>query len=135
MGNRSTVSAEEQICGVLDKWAEATRTGAQDRVLANHSRDVVVYDVLPPMRYEGAEAYRDSWDEWQPETEGEVTFELHDVEVVAGSEAAFAYGLLHCGGSTPDGGRFEDWVRATFCLQKSGERWLVSHQHISMPRS
>ncbi len=135
MGDRSTVSAEQQIRDVLARWADATSTGAQDRVLANHAHDVVIYDVLPPMRYRGAEAYRRSWEEWQPRTEGEMTFELHDVEVVAGPEVAFAYGLLHCAGSTPGGGSFEDWVRATFCLQKRGERWLVSHQHMSMPRT
>lgn len=86
------------------------------------------------MKYESAEEYRKSWDEWQPETTGESLFNLHDLKVVAGSDVAFAYGLIHCGGTLPDGINFEDWVRATFCLEKNGGKWVVTHQHISMPR-
>lgn len=130
-----STAAEEKIRGVLDQWAAATRTGAQDRILANHDPDVVIYDVLPPMKYVGAAAYRESWDEWQPETEDEITFALHDLEISAGQDVAFAHGLLHCGGTTVDGTEFEDRVRATFCLRRHGERWLVAHQHISAPRS
>lgn len=130
-----TATAEGEIRGVLDQWARATRTGARDRVLSNHEPDVLIYDVLPPMKYEGVDAYRESWDEWQPETEGEVTFDLHDLEISAGQEVAFAHALLHCGGTTVEGREFEDWVRATFCLRKHEGRWLVAHQHISAPRS
>jgi ketosteroid isomerase-like protein len=48
------------------KWASATRKGQRDDVLANHLPDVLIYDVLAPMKYEGAPAYRQSWDEWLP---------------------------------------------------------------------
>lgn len=27
----------------------------------------------------------------------------------------------------------ENWVRATFCFRKMEGKWLVTHQHISMP--
>ncbi|RDE50668.1 MAG: ketosteroid isomerase [Candidatus Accumulibacter meliphilus] len=123
-----------EIQQLLERWALNTRTGKQDNILENHSESVVVYDVLPPMKYESAEEYRKSWDEWQPETTGESLFNLHDLKVVAGSDVAFAYGLIHCGGTLPDGINFEDWVRATFCLEKNGGKWVVTHQHISMPR-
>ena len=92
-------------------------------------------DYCVPMKYEGAKAYRDSWDEWHPETTGESLFDLHELKVVTSENVAFAYGFIHCGGTLPDGKKFEDWVRATFCLEKRKGRWLVTHQHISMPRA
>ncbi|MBY0473820.1 MAG: nuclear transport factor 2 family protein [Nitrosomonas sp.] len=119
---------------LLEQWARSTRMGEQDRILNNHSESVIIYDVLPPMKYEGVEEYRKSWDEWQPETTGENIFDLHEVKITAGHDVAFAYGFIHCGGTLPDGKTFEDWVRATFCLEKLNGKWLITHQHISMPR-
>ncbi len=125
---------EAQVRALLHRWAEATRTGRQDEVLARHAPDVLVYDVLPPLQYDGADAYRRSWDEWQPETAGPGRFAWHDLRVTAGADVAFAHGLIHCGYTTPDGRAVEDRVRATFCLRKAPDGWVVAHQHISMPR-
>ena len=118
---------------LLEDWTRATREGRQDDVLKNHSEVVLIYDVLPPLKYESAAAYRQSWDEWQPDAQGEMRFELEDLSVTAGAEVAFAHGLLQCGGSLPDGKTFRDTVRATFCLRKISGEWRVFHQHISKP--
>ena len=124
---------ETSIRELLEQWATATRFGNNDEILANHAPDVTIFDVLPPMKYEGAEAYRKSWDEWQPITEGPALFEIHELKITAGHVVAFAHGLIHCGGTTPNGKKFEDWVRGTFCLRKLEGKWSVTHQHISMP--
>lgn len=124
---------ETLIRELLEQWADATRLGKQDEILVSHAADVTIFDVLPPLKYEGADAYRKSWDEWQPTVEEPGLFTLHDFKVTAGQDVAFAYCLIHCGGTQPDGRTFEDWVRATFCLCKQEGKWLIAHQHISMP--
>lgn len=133
MTHSMTTMNEEQIRLVLQQWADATRQGRQNDVLANHLPDVLIYDVLAPMKYESAEAYRRCWDEWQPETQGQGQFELQDLTVNAGAEVAFAHCFIKCGGTLPDGKTFEDLVRATFCLRKTSGAWKVAHQHISKP--
>lgn len=124
---------ETLIREILERWAEATRLDKRDEVLAHHNPDVVIYDVLPPMKYEGAAAYRASWDEWQPQQTAPGIFAWYDLTITAGHDVAFAYGFIHCGGTKPDGATFEDWVRATFCLRKHANDWLITHQHISAP--
>jgi ketosteroid isomerase-like protein len=131
----SSRTPQDEIREILEEWARATREGAQEEVLRNHEPEVVIYDVLPPLKYDGAEAYRKSWDEWQPDTEGEFHFDLHELEVSAGRDVGFAHGLIRCAGRTVEGREFEDWVRATFCLRRHDAGWRVAHQHISMPRS
>ena len=123
----------ESVRQLLLDWATATRTGARDAILQGHAPDVLVYDVLPPLLYQGTDAYRASWSSWQPQTQGEDTFEFTGLDVVAGSDVAFASGLIKCGGTLQDGRTFEDLVRATFCLRKRSGEWLVPHQHISRP--
>ena len=125
--------AAAEVRQVLAAWAEATRLGRLDEVLANHLPEARIFDVLPPLSYDGAEAYRRSWDAWQPETQGEAIFHLEDLAVTAGAEVAFAHGFLCCGGTLPDGRTFRDRVRATFCLARQAGGWRVAHQHISKP--
>lgn len=126
-------SDESAIREVLEDWARATREGRRDDVLANHQDDLVLFDVLPPMKYESAAAYRDSWDDWQPDARGEIRFELEELSITAGEEVGFAFGLLQCGGTLPDGRTFRDTVRVTFCLCKRNGGWKVAHQHVSKP--
>lgn len=133
MTNDGTQSTEVLIQEVLEQWACATRSGEQEQVLASHAPDVTIFDVLPPLKYEGADAYRKSWDEWQPTTEGPGLFEIHDLKITVGHDMAFAYCLIQCGGTQPEGKKFENWVRATFCLCRREGNWLITHQHISMP--
>ncbi len=122
-----------QVRLLLQQWATATRNGQLNDVLANHLPDVLIYDVLAPMKYEGAAAYRQSWDDWQPDTQGEGQFDLEELSVTAGAEVAFAHCFIRCGGVLPSGKTFEDLVRATFCLLKESGSWRVAHQHISKP--
>ena len=117
-----TTTHEAQVRDLLQQWAAATRKGQRDDVLANHLPDVLIYDVLAPMKYQGAAAYRQSWDEWQPDTQGGGQFELQDLAVTVGGDVAFAHCFIKCGGVLPNGKRFEDLVRATFCLRKESRR-------------
>lgn len=130
---QTSPAVEQTVRQILERWAEMTRTGKQDQVLANHASDVLIYDVLPPMKYEGADVYRRSWDEWQPDSGGEGQFELQDLAITAGEEIAFAHAFIQCGGTLPNGKTFSDTVRATFCLEKREGAWKIAHQHISKP--
>ncbi|WP_411876815.1 YybH family protein [Vulcanococcus limneticus] len=126
-------TADSEVRTVLEEWAEATRLGRRDEILKHHSANLVIFDVLPPMMYAGAEAYKCSWDEWQPGTQGEAVFNLENLTITAGSDVAFAHSFIRCGGTLPDGTTFQDLVRATFCLRKVDGSWLVEHQHVSKP--
>ena len=129
----SNISEESGIRAVLESWASATRQGRQNDVLVNHAENVLIYDVLAPMKYESAAAYRRSWDDWQPDTLGEGRFDLEDLSITAGADVAFAHGVIQCGGMLSNGKTFQDVVRATFCLCKVNGLWKVLHQHISKP--
>ena len=121
------------ISGLLHAWADRTALGQVDAILQDHAPDAVIFDVMPPLRYDGTAAYRATWDDWQPQTEGAFTFRLEDLQVTEGPDHAFAHGRLHCGGFTPDGRAFSDFVRVTFCLVRHPQGWRITHQHISAP--
>jgi len=124
---------EQHITSVLEHWAKATREDRKEEILAAHDQAAVIYDVLLPLSYNGIDDYRKSWDDWQPHFEIPSLFEIHDLKIYAGETHAFCHGFIRCGGRLPDGEIVEDFVRATFCLTRSGSEWRIIHQHISMP--
>jgi uncharacterized protein (TIGR02246 family) len=123
---------EDHIRELIQRWAAAVHTGDIATVLADHAPDMVMFDVPPPYEgLRGIDAYRDSWPgffRWQASG---ASFELESLDVTAGKDVAFAYGLLRCG--TPaDFDRDPDQrLRLTIGLRKTDDRWVVTHEHHS----
>ncbi|MBC6457401.1 nuclear transport factor 2 family protein [Actinomadura sp. HBU206391] len=89
---------EEEIRTLIEHWTEAVHRGDMSGVLADHAKDIVMFDVPPP--YEGVrgiDAYREAWPsffEWQRQG---ALFEIESLDVTAGDDVAYAHALLRCG--------------------------------------
>jgi uncharacterized protein (TIGR02246 family) len=125
---------EAQIRALIEKWATAVHGGDLDAVLADHSPDIVMFDVPPPDDgVRGIVAYRETWPpffDWQ--ASGAV-FEIVSLDITAGADVAFAYALLRCdtaGGLAAEPGKR---LRLTLGLRRENGRWVVSHEHHSFP--
>ena len=79
------------VRALISNWAQAVREGDMDGVLADHSGDIVMFDVPPPsVGVRGIDAYRGTWPpffEWQ---KAGATFDIESMEVTAGADVAFA---------------------------------------------
>jgi uncharacterized protein (TIGR02246 family) len=123
---------EQQIRDLIERWATAVHDGDMPTVLADHSVDIVMFDVPPPERgVRGLDAYRESWPgffEWQ--ASGAV-FEIESLDVTTGTDVAFAFALLRC--DTPEAldRDPEHRLRLTIGLRKVDGRWVVTHEHHS----
>ena len=93
--------------------------GRQDQVLVHHGLDLLINDVLPPMKYESAAAYRLSWGDWQPNTHGKGKFELLDLSIVSSNYVAFAHCFIQCGGTLPNEEVFDDLGSCNLLFTKS----------------
>jgi uncharacterized protein (TIGR02246 family) len=125
---------EKEIRTLIERWAEAVHEGDMDTVLADHSEDIVMFDVPPP--YEGVrgiESYRQTWPpffEWQAQG---AAFELDSLEVTAGDDVAFAHALLRCGTEEGFAENPDNRLRLTLGLRRRDGRWIVEHEHHSFP--
>lgn len=128
-----TVTAEARIRQRIDDWAQAARDKDLDALMSFYAPDIVSFDVIPPLQYAGAEAYRKDWEMGFEMCQGETDFEMRDLHVTAGTEAAFCYWLNRMSGTTKDQESFDCWVRWTQCWQKVAGKWLIAHEHISFP--
>ena len=122
-----------EIRELIADWSAAVRRKDYDGVLRNHSRNVLMFDVPPPFQSEGIDAYRKTWDlffGWMASTP---KFELSDVRITAGQEVAFVTAHGKCFGPNGRAGVEELDFRLTLGLRKSDGRWVIEHEHHSVP--
>jgi uncharacterized protein (TIGR02246 family) len=124
---------EAQMRGLIDRWLKALRTKDLDGVMSCYLPDILLFDLLPPLRYSGADAYRKNWAEWFTTFEGPIGYEVRNLTITTGDDAAFSHSLNRITGKRTDGKESDAWVRSTVCYRKVGGKWMIAHEHVSVP--
>src|SRR5262245_8957085 len=124
-------SDQEAVRATLDSLWRAIGEKKADEALARYAPNPVVFSLAPPLRQDapGAAALNAWFDTWR----GPIGVETRDVQVAVGGDVAFATSLNHMTGTKKDGEQIDLWFRATCGLRRIDGRWLVAHEHESVP--
>jgi len=71
--------------------------------------------------------------EWFSSFKGNIGLEISDLHIAAGKDVAFQYCLNHVNGTKINGEKLDMWWRETIGYQKTGDEWIITHQHSSVP--
>lgn len=127
MKNASNKNINE-IRNVIDSWAESIRRGDMQGILANHTKDILMFDVPEPLQSKGTKEYKKTWELFfQYGAPSEDVFVIKNLDIISSDTVAYATGLLHIGGSK------EPMCRLTLGLKKINGTWLINHEHHSAP--
>jgi ketosteroid isomerase-like protein len=126
-------ATESEVRALFDGRSEAFRTKDIDRVMSLYAPDVVYFDLVPPLRYTGSTALRARFSDWFGRWKSAIGQELRDLNVVASGEVAAAHMLIRTSGTLKDGRQVGYWVRTSNACQRSNHRWLITHEHVSLP--
>jgi ketosteroid isomerase-like protein len=127
------MNAEAEIRRIIDAHAAAVRRGDVDAMLADVDEDILIYDVVEPLRRTGRASVRERAAEWVAAYDGPISWDDRDVAVVAGGDVAFCTMLSRVTGTLRTGSRVDMWLRKTLGLQRRGGRWQITHDHGSVP--
>jgi ketosteroid isomerase-like protein len=58
---------------------------------------------------------------------------MRDLSITAGDDVAFCRSLNRISGTRTDGEQTDVWGRATVCYRKIDGKWMVTHEHVSVP--
>jgi uncharacterized protein (TIGR02246 family) len=134
MADKQNIPNDEvAVRDLIEAWADAVRRKDYDGILENHAADFVMFDVPPPFKSVGLEAYRKTWDVFFSWSRDPVCFEIQDMDVTAGADVAFAFATMRCEGPGADGKPEALDFRLTICLSKIDGRWMIAHEHHSVP--
>jgi len=126
---------EAAIRELYDRWASAFRARDIDGIMSVYTPGdaVVAYDIVPPLQYVGKEAYRKDYEVFLAQYDGPIDIEYRDLRIVASGNVAFLHALERISGTMKNGQKSDIWVRATSGLRKIKGKWLIVHDHISVP--
>lgn len=133
MSESGAKASEGEIRAIIDARIEAVHAKDVRAAMSYHLPDVVLFDVIEPLRYMGASAGKKRAEEWFSSFQGPLGYEIRELNVTAGDGVAFSYGLNHVKGTKVDGGELDMWWRATVCYQKIEGKWRIAHEHNSAP--
>lgn len=99
------------------------------------ARDVVVYDLQPPLAFAGAnardaEALHDWLKTWK---ESGPRVEFRESRMLIDGDLGVVYGLSHMQGEKIGEGEVELWFRTTLVFTRSEGGWTIAHEHNSVP--
>lgn len=125
-------ATETEIEELIAKWAQAVRDEDFAGIRAHHAVDFRMFDVPAPFQSRGLEAYMDTWKTFYASQARPITFHFDEIEVTAGDDVSFATAVGTCG-YIEHGERTDLKFRLTMGLQKRDGRWLIVHEHHSIP--
>ena len=107
---------ETEIRALLERWAAAVRARDMPAILADHSDDIVMFDVPMPLESRGIAAYRDTWDLFfRYSRGGDRAFNIVAAEIEAGDRVAWCNCIL---------GIEDTRLRLTVGLRRVAGRWI-----------
>jgi uncharacterized protein (TIGR02246 family) len=129
----SIMTHEDQIRAVISGWIDAVRAKDSSRMVAGFVPDAYVFDVINPLKYIGIASVRQRVDQWLSSFAGPITYDVHDLRIVAGDEVAFCHSINTVKATKNDGKPIDMAWRTTVCFEKiSGQRSVI-HEHSSVP--
>ena len=117
-----------------DRLAAAIRAKDIDKIMACYinSPKLVVFDLIPPRQYTGWDAYKANWEGFLGQCNDSPSSDISDLHVQGGQGFAFSHGILHLACTTKNG-KLDLTVRVTDCYANFKGKWLIAHEHISVP--
>ena len=116
----------------VEDGVKALRAKDIDGVMSLYAPNIVSFDIVPPLRYVGADRKRRAWQEAFAAYTG-LDYEVRDLNVTTQGELAFVHSLNHVNGTLASGHITDMWLRWTACFQRIDGVWLVVHDHVSVP--
>jgi ketosteroid isomerase-like protein len=126
-------STEADIRALLHSRSDAMRDKDIDRLMSLYSPDIVYFDLVPPLRYAGSAALRGRFSDWFGRWKGPIGQEVGEAVIAASGDVALAFMLIRASGTLVDGRDVGYWVRVTNGFRRSDDRWLITHEHVSLP--
>jgi ketosteroid isomerase-like protein len=135
LGNAARADDKADIAALEKRVGAGIEAKDADAVLANYipGDSLVVFDLVPPRQYTGAEAYKKDWAGVFAGCADSPKFEISDLDITADSKLAFSHSIQHFSCTDAKGNKMDITMRATDTYRKVKGKWLIVHEHLSAP--
>ncbi len=127
---------EKAIAAVEQRIVEGFKAKDAAAIMSNFIADdsLVVFDVTIPRQFVGANAYKKDWEDFFAMMPGPIiSCEITDLSITASGKLGFSHCIFHAVWNDKDGKKVEITIRVTDAFQKIDGKWLIFHEHVSVP--
>lgn len=129
-----TKGAEGEIRAVVEGVNAAFRAGDLEKLKSFFAKDVVAYDMPTPLAFKGIDSYLESWKMALEMMTDMGPFETAEDKYFIGQDIGTYHTLFRMTGTlTKDNQKIDSWARYTGVFKKTGGKWLIVHEHFSVP--
>jgi ketosteroid isomerase-like protein len=124
----------DEIRTVIEGKAALLETGDAKAIMAYYAPTFVEFTLAPPLRQSGDGRDPGPLEAWIATFEAPPRREVTQLEITTDGEVAFATSIDRLS-AVPRGATegFSMWFRVTLGLRRIDGRWLVTHEHESVP--
>ncbi|QGJ68860.1 Hypothetical protein PBC10988_5240 [Planctomycetales bacterium 10988] len=122
-----------EIRELIADWSDALEKKDLDRLLANYDSESLLFDAIPPYKTRGGENIRKLWEACLPYFPEKFKSEHRYLEITVDGDVAYVHGLHHFLADPPDHPCGQTWMRITVCYRRKEGKWMVAHEHVSIP--
>ena len=133
---RGRVSDDEAAIRALENnFAAALNAGDVDGMMKNYVQDnsLIVFDVVPPRQHNGPAEYRKAWSGFFAHFKGTPKFTITDLVITVDGNVGFSHSIQRVVGTDTQGHPVDRTVRVSDGYRKISGKWLIAHEHISVP--
>jgi uncharacterized protein (TIGR02246 family) len=126
---------KSDITALENRVAAGVEAKDADAVMANYipGDSLVVFDLVPPRQYTGADAYKKDWAGVFAGGADSPKFEISDLDISADRKLAYSHSIQHFTCTDAKGNKMDMTMRATDVYRKVNGKWLIVHEHYSAP--
>ena len=133
MTDNSRSIDQAQIHQLMDDHAKSIRAKDIDGCMSFYAREILLFDVVDPLQNIGLDACRKRMEEWFSSFQGLISFENFGLTITVGDAVGFCHSLNRVNGIKIDGENIEMFWRSTVCFHKADNKWIITHEHASVP--
>ena len=126
---------EAKIRALEAQFAAAFNAKDADAIMKVYvpNESLVVFDVVPPRQYVGANAYRKDWQDFFAHVKGPLKFEISDLGITTDGRLGYSHSIQRVSGTDSKGQPIDLTVRVTDVYRKIRGNWVIVHEHVSVP--
>jgi len=120
---------ETEIRRLVEDQQRAVCAKDIDAIMVHYAGEFAVFNVKPPFQIRDAKEWRQVWETSLTHFPASFGTETRDLIATVSGELAVAHYFLRFTGLPGE----PSWIRVTAVYRRSGGRWLIVHEHSSVP--
>src|SRR5256885_711462 len=129
----SAADGPTAVRGRIEALVEAVRAADLDALKAFYAPDIVSFDIEPPLQHVGAAAKWKNWEGVFAAHQLPLDYTVRNLTILGGGDLVCTHCFARISGTLKNGKPTASWVRWTACFRQVAGRWLIAHDHISVP--